>query len=193
MADHQPFVDYYAVLEVSPTCDEAALERAYRRLAKMYHPDHAETADTAKFNEVIGAYRAIRELNDRARYDVLYTAKTGFEFFTSEDPGDEEKSALSDADTHARVLRFLYKRRREAALDAGAGRYYVQEMLGCSDELFEFHLWYLKAKGFIELTEQGTLAITIEGIDHVIATSQNKMKQRLLTARPSEPDDPSLP
>ena len=189
MADHQTFVDYYGILGVSPACDEAALEAAYRRMAKLFHPDHVATADTVKFNEVIGAYRALREPDDRARYDLLYAAKTGFDFFISDDPQEEENSAISDADAHARMLRFLYRRRREAAQDAGVGRYYAQEMLGCSDELFEFHLWYLKAKGFIEQTEQGTLAITIDGIDHVISTSQNKMKQRLLTARPSDPDD----
>jgi curved DNA-binding protein len=60
-------------------------------------------------------------------------------------------------------------------------------MLNCSDEHFEFHTWYLKAKGFIEITEQGTLAITIQGVDHVIDISRTNMMEKLLIAQSSNP------
>jgi hypothetical protein len=39
-------------------------------------------------------------------------------------------------------------------------------MLGCPAEHLQFHLWYLKEKGWIRKTESGTFAITVEGIDH---------------------------
>ena len=58
MADGQSFIDYYKILQVSPNCDGRALEAAYRLFAKMYHPDHAETADVTKFNEVVAAAEA---------------------------------------------------------------------------------------------------------------------------------------
>lgn len=179
MAEGQPFVDYYKILQVSPDCDARGLETAYRFLAKMYHPDHAETADVSKFNEVVEAYKALRNPDQRAQYDVLYTDITGYRFY-ADDEANGEKTAYDDADAHSKTLLFLYKKRRENAQDAGVGRYFIQKMLGCSDEHFEFHLWYLKAKRLIEITEQGKLAITIEGVDHVISLSQRMMKEKLL-------------
>lgn len=191
MGDEAAFVDYYGVLQVYPDCDAKVLEGAYRHLAKMYHPDHIETADVDKFNAVIEAYRRLRDPDARAAYDVQYSAQTGFEFPPEADGG--EKAALTDADMHAKMLKFLYARRREHALDAGVGRYFVQQELNCSDEHFEFHLWYLKAKGFIQTTEQGTLEITIEGVDHVIATSRTAAKEKLLIAQSRDaPDEPRL-
>ncbi|WP_087576345.1 DnaJ domain-containing protein (plasmid) [Sphingobium sp. SJ10-10] len=182
MTNGEPFIDYYKILQVSPNCDARALETAYRFLAKKYHPDHVETADVTKFNEVIEAYKALRNPDQRAQYDLLYTGKTGF-IFSANVEVDDEKTANDDADAHAKILLFLYKRRRENAQDAGVGRYFVQKMLNCSDEHFEFHLWYLKSKSLIEITEQGTLAITIEGVDHVISMSQTIMREKLLIGR----------
>jgi curved DNA-binding protein len=191
MTDNQPFVDYYSILQVNPGCDAKILETAYRYLAKMYHPDHAETADVTKFNEVIDAYRVLRNPEQRAEYDLLY-ARNGkdqwFEFPWVDEAEADDKSALNDADAHARILLFLYKRRREHARDAGIVGFYVQEMLNCSDEHFDFHVWYLKAKGFIEMTEQGTLAITIEGVDHVISMSRTITAEKLLLAQLSNPE-----
>ena len=56
----------------------------------------------------------------------------------------------------------------------------------CSEELFDFHLWYLREKGFIQTTERGTLTITIEGVDHVIATSRTILKEKLMIAQSDE-------
>jgi curved DNA-binding protein len=185
MANAQEFVDYYNILQVNPKCDTKILETAYRHLAKLYHPDHTDTADTTKFNEVIEAYRTLRNPDQRANYDILYAANKNsewIEFPTLDEVVVDEKTALNDAEVHARILLFLYKRRREHAQDAGIAGFYVQEMLGCSDSNFEFHVWYLKAKGFIIITEQGTLAITIEGVDHVISMSRSTVTEKMLIA-----------
>jgi len=186
MPNGQPFVDYYRILEVEPDCNARALETSYHLLAKMYHPDHGETADVARLTAVIDAYRALKDPELRAEYDLLYASATGYVFASQSDDGEPESAPLSDAEAHARILMLLYKRRREQALDAGVGRYFVQEALKCSDELVEFHLWYLKEKGFIATTEQGTMAITIEGVDHVIATSRTTMQEKLLLSNSSD-------
>lgn len=175
----RPFVDYYAALRVHPECDARTLEIAYRNLAKIYHPDHPETADVAKFNELIEAYRALKDHGKRLAYDVRYSAHTGFSFSAADTILAEERAALSDADVHAETLMYLYKRRRERASDPGVGSYELQRVLDCSDEAFEFHAWYLKAKGLIEITEQGSLAITIAGVDHVISTSRSVAQEKL--------------
>jgi len=186
------FSDHYETLQVHPGCDPKTLESAYRYLAKMYHPDRTDTADATKFNEVIAAYRVLRNPNQRARYDLLHARNNGREWSESRtgDQGDiDEAPALSDADAHARILMFLYNKRRENAQNAGVVGFYLQEMLNCSDEHFEFHKWYLKEKGFIVLTEQGTLAITIEGVDEVISMSRNTRAEKLLIANLSNPGD----
>jgi curved DNA-binding protein len=189
MTAGKDFIDYYNILQVDPNCSAKALEGAYRHLAKMYHPDHTDTADVTRFNEVIEAYRAIRNLDERAKYDLIYASITGFKFSSNDDEYSDAKSAVSDADVHAKILLSLYKRRREHAQDPGVGRYFVQEMLNCSDEHFEFHLWYLREKGFIETTEQGALVITIEGVDHVISMSRTTMREKLLIAQSSDPQN----
>ena len=43
-----------------------------------------------------------------------------------------------------------------------------------------FAMKYLKQKGFIEVTEHGTVAITVEGIDHVISLSRTTAAEKLL-------------
>jgi curved DNA-binding protein len=192
MADGKPFVDYYDVLQVNPSCDAKILESAYHYLAKMYHPDRPATADAEKFGEVIAAYRALRNPEDRAEYDRTYfkNGRTEAPRFPSSGDGDvQEQSAIDDADDHATMLMFLYKRRRENAQNAGVAQYYVQDMLQCSDEHFEFHKWYLKEKGFIVVTEQGMLAITIQGVDHVISMSRTAKAEKLLIAQSDPSED----
>lgn len=186
MADNGVFIDYYIILQVDPTCSPKELEAAYRHLAKMYHPDHIDTADVTKFNQVIEAYRILRNTEQRAEYDLIYAENkkdNWFKFTAGNDVDVDERSVVEDADAHSRILVFLYKKRRENARNAGIAGFYVQQMLDCSEELMDFHLWYLKEKGFIEMTEQGAVAITMQGIDHVIATSRNTMAEKLLIAQ----------
>ena len=182
MNDGEEFVDHYAVLQVLPDCDAKNLEAAYRNLAKMFHPDHPETADSEKFNAVIEAYRVLRNPEHRAAYDLQYGVNSPSAGFEPAQPEQEAENttAAHDADAHTKILLFLYRRRREHAQNPGVIRVYVQELLNCSDESFDFHVWYLKAKGFIETTEQGTLAITVLGVDHVISMSQATIAEKKL-------------
>lgn len=183
MNDGQPAVDYYAVLKVNPDCDTRILELAYHYFAKMYHPDNLESADLEKFNEVVEAYRVLRDPERRSEYDRRYTRsfnRTAYDVPTDGDLAIDDQTAQSDAETHLKILLYLYKRRREHAGDAGVIGWYVQDMLGCSEDAFQFHIWYLKAKGFVEVTEQGTIAVTVDGVDHVIANSRTPAAETLL-------------
>jgi len=186
MTEGQAFVDYYSILQVNPRCDAKKLEIAYRRLAKIYHPDHVETADSTKFSEVVEAYKILRNADFRREYDILYKENTNYDDETSQifdDTLNDEQNALSDADAHKKILLTLYKKRRENSLNPGVLAFYIKEDLHCSDEIFEFHAWYLRAKGYIERTEQNELAITVEGIDHVISASRTSMAAQMLIAQ----------
>jgi len=191
MSEDSAFIDYYDILQVSQDCDAKTLETAYRRLAKMYHPDYTDSADTTKFKEVVAAYRVLRKPNLRAEYDVLYAENVIDHLKFDSGSGTEvnENAAFDDANDHAKILMFLYNRRREDAQKPGVVGFYLQDMLNCSHEHFEFHKWYLKEKGFIAVTEQGTLAITIQGVDHVISMSKTTRAEQLLIAQSGNPPD----
>ena len=63
--------DYYEVLGVPKDADEAALKKAYRVLAKKYHPD-ANPGDKeaeAKFKEAQEAYAVLSDAEKRKQYD----------------------------------------------------------------------------------------------------------------------------
>lgn len=62
--------DYYEVLGVSKSADQAALKKAYYQLAKKYHPDTNKDPDAQKkFAEVSAAYDCLRDDTKRAQYD----------------------------------------------------------------------------------------------------------------------------
>lgn len=68
MADKR---DYYEVLGLKKGADEAAIKKAYRSLAKKYHPDMnpGDTQAEAKFKEVNEAYDVLSDPDKRAKYD----------------------------------------------------------------------------------------------------------------------------
>jgi molecular chaperone DnaJ len=63
--------DYYDVLEVQRTCDEAELKSAFRKLAMKHHPDRngGSAEATARFKEINEAYTVLSDPNKRAAYD----------------------------------------------------------------------------------------------------------------------------
>ena len=63
--------DYYEVLGVSKTADEAELKKAYRALAKKYHPDMhpGDKEAEAKFKEASEAYAVLSDPEKRRQYD----------------------------------------------------------------------------------------------------------------------------
>lgn len=180
------FVDFYALLQVDRSCERAMVEKAYRHLAHLYHPDHAETADVEKFQEVTLAYETLRDPDRRSEYDRRYAAQAS-QPPPAEAPRDDivvdSASAVEDAAAHETILLSLYRHRREHADAPGVMPYHIQAELGCSDESFEFHTWYLKSKGLIQITQQSELAITIEGVDHVISSSRTEARERLFLAQ----------
>ena len=68
MADKR---DYYEVLGVSKTATDDELKKAYRKLAKQYHPDlhPGDKEAEAKFKEINEAYEVLSDADKRAKYD----------------------------------------------------------------------------------------------------------------------------
>ncbi len=70
--------DYYEVLGVSRDADKEEIKRAYRRLARKYHPDvNKEEGAEERFKEINRAYEVLSEPEMRARYDRFGEAGVG--------------------------------------------------------------------------------------------------------------------
>ena len=63
--------DYYEVLGVAKNATEAELKKAYRQIAKKYHPDMnpGDKEAEAKFKEASEAYKVLSDPDSRAKYD----------------------------------------------------------------------------------------------------------------------------
>jgi len=66
------FKDYYEVMGVARDATQGAIKRAYRKLARKYHPDVSDQTDAEeRFKEVGEAYEALKDPEKRAAYDQL--------------------------------------------------------------------------------------------------------------------------
>ena len=81
------YKDYYATLGVERGASDDEIKRAYKKLARKYHPDVSEEVDAeARFKEVGEAYDVLKDPERRAAYDSLGNRwRPGEEF---EMPGD---------------------------------------------------------------------------------------------------------
>jgi molecular chaperone DnaJ len=62
--------DYYDVLGVAPDAGAAEIKRAYRQLARRYHPDISGGDRVVSFREVARAYEVLRHPERRRSYDA---------------------------------------------------------------------------------------------------------------------------
>jgi curved DNA-binding protein len=64
------FKDYYKILGVDRAASKDDIKRAYRRLARKYHPDVSKEADAeARFKEMKEAYEVLKDPEKRSAYD----------------------------------------------------------------------------------------------------------------------------
>ena len=65
--------DFYKTLGVAKDADQTAIKKAYRKLARQYHPDQNpgdEKAET-KFKEIGEAYAVLSDEEQRKQYDAI--------------------------------------------------------------------------------------------------------------------------
>lgn len=87
--------DYYKVLGVDKTASKEEIKRAYKTLAKKYHPDLNKAADAAeRFKELNEAAAVLGDERKRSHYDQFGTADVGSQ-------GSEGFSGFDFRDFHA--------------------------------------------------------------------------------------------
>ncbi len=71
--------DFYKVLGVSKDISEPELKKAYRKLARTYHPDstQGDVAKEAKFKEISEAYSVLSDKDQREEYDQIRAMGSG--------------------------------------------------------------------------------------------------------------------
>jgi curved DNA-binding protein len=105
------YKDYYASLGLERGASEEDIKKAYRRLARKYHPDVSKEAGAEeKFKEVAEAYQTLKDPEKRAAYDQLGSHPAGQEFNPppnwqqqyTETPFSSEDIDLADLFSHLR-------------------------------------------------------------------------------------------
>lgn len=187
--NEQDFVDYYELLQVSSSADSETIERVFHYFAKKFHPDNRDTGDADRFRLIVDAYRALSNPETRAAYDVAYqdywNRKWGIVSETSQwNPAEPTNGTNFNDDRKKRenILSILYLQRRHNMKKPGLGDYELSRLLRVPIELVEFHLWYLRAKGWVERLDTGQLAITAMGADQVEQVRSGPRNEPMLNA-----------
>jgi hypothetical protein len=175
------FIDYYELLQLSPNADTDTVERVFRHLAKKLHPDNRESADPERFRQIVEAHGTLSDAKARAGYDVKYQDYWNRKWKIASEAGDGSAFG-DDRETREGLLSLLYVQRRRNPKTPGLGDYEMARLIGKPYELVEFHLWYLKSKGWVERLDTGMLAISAAGVDQIEENRLRLRDDRLLTA-----------
>jgi len=156
--------DYYEILQVNPKADFETIHRIYRMLAQRYHPDHKDTGDEAKFQQLLEAYQTLRDLEKRAAYDAQWAAKRQqtWDVFRNQKEG---QGTAAERRKRTMSLAVMYRKRLCKPDNPYVQIREVEDVLGIEKEHLEFALWYLRDKGYIMRTDNGRFCITAQGVE----------------------------
>jgi len=180
------FVDYYELLQLSSSADTDTIERVFRHLAKKLHPDNKKSGDTDRFRLIAEAHRTLSNTEIRAGYDVTYQDYWNRKWKLASEASNGTAFG-DDRETRESLLSLLYVQRRRDTRHPGLSDYDMARLLGKPFELVEFHVWYLKAKGWVERLDTGQLAISAVGVDQVEKNRLRLRNDHLLTAGSDAP------
>ena len=173
------YKDYYQLMGVKRNATQPEIKRAYRKLARKYHPDVNKEADAeARFKEVGEAYDVLKDPEKRAAYDQLGANwKSGQDF--NPPPGWDEGYEFSGGNTdgsgadHSDFFESLF------------GQHFRQAQQGRGEAGFSARGQDHHAKVSIELTDAycgATRSITLNAAE-LDVNGQMVTKQRTLNVK----------
>jgi curved DNA-binding protein CbpA len=171
------FTDYYEILEISPNATLETIDRMFRYLARRYHPDNQDTGDVRRFSKILDAHTALRDPVKRAEYDIEHKNHSHFSRKLADEASDS-KGLERDVDIQDKLLSIFYVKRRQNLKNPGMSEFELERLLGAPKHM-EFHLWYLREKGWIKRQEDGMLAITVEGVDRAKSEDHREVAKLL--------------
>jgi curved DNA-binding protein len=172
------FKDYYQIMGVKRDATQDEIKRAYRKLARKYHPDVSKESDAeVRFKEVGEAYEVLKDPEKRAAYDQLganWKAGQDFRPPPDWDAGFEFHGggfSSADASQFSDFFESLFGRGFTAAGSAHAG--------------FHAHGEDAHAKVLIDLEDAYHGATRTLNLQHTElgADGRPQVKQRTLNAR----------
>ncbi|HUA57690.1 MAG TPA: DnaJ domain-containing protein [Verrucomicrobiae bacterium] len=166
-------LDYYEVLQLNPKADPETIHRVFRIMAARFHPDNPQSGNQEKFLLLSEAYRVLGDPEKRAQYDAMRgtNRQRPMPLFQAKAFVDDKEG---EANRRLGVLCLLYAQRRRDAEHPNISLLELEEMMSFPREYLEFTLWYLRKKGYVEITEGADYSLTAAGVDFVEehATSQ---------------------
>ena len=91
------YKDYYSILGVARGASDDEIKKAYRKLARKYHPDVSkDPKGEEKFKDLAEAYQTLKDTDKRAAYDRLGQHQPGDDFEPSRDWGKEFNTQFND-------------------------------------------------------------------------------------------------
>jgi curved DNA-binding protein CbpA len=177
------FIDHYEILQISPNAQPETIQRVYRLLAQLYHPDNRDTGNQELFEQVLQAYKTLGDPEKRAAYDVEHrvVARLKWKIF------DQPSAAVGlEGERRKRlgILSILCTKRMNDPDHPTLNIVEMEQLLGCPREHLEMSLWYLRESLRIQRSDNGKYALTVKGLETLEESSHEDpvSHMRLLNA-----------
>jgi curved DNA-binding protein CbpA len=186
--NNDSFVDHYEILQISPNAQSETIQRVYRLLAQIYHPDNKETGNPELFEQILQAYRVLSDPEKRAQYDVEYRATSGLKWKIFDQPSatigfeGEKRKRIG-------ILSLLCTKRMNQPDSPSLNIVELEQLLGCPREHLELSLWYLRESGRIQRSDSGKYVLTVKGMEMLEADQESNQavgQLRMINAPQSE-------
>jgi curved DNA-binding protein CbpA len=175
------FIDYYELLQISPSAEPETIHRVYRLLAQRQHPDNQQTGNAERFRALTEAYHVLSDPARRAQYDLAAEAQRKDRwrlsaFVSNGDAAEDERVA------RLLVLEVLHANRRAKPGNPGISVLDLESLTGRAREHLEFTIWYLSQKKLVGRGDNSSLVITADGVDYLEDRLGGQPRRKLAAA-----------